>query len=352
MAQKIYHVFISSTYSDLKDERRKVSEAVAKAGYVPEGMELFPASSQKQFEFIKRVIDRCDYYVVIIGGRYGTLADGSISYTEKEYEYALSKGIPTLAFLHRNPESLAASKTDASNPDFVAKLVAFRKKLSEGAMVDFWDNPADLATSVVVSVGQEITINPGIGWVRGDQAMDPSVFEDLAASRDRVVELERQLANSITEEITFPRHIAPISSEITIVCDVEHYEQPGEEKEYKIVKTDVGLKIETTWEEAFLAIQSHIHKRTNERRLSMELPEQLALTRKLDSHSSSAPSFNIYVLKNPGIEKFRHQFEALGLVYSEFTDKVPSNGPKVSDYVWNLTDKGRQFVAQAFAEKA
>jgi hypothetical protein len=72
---KVYQVFVSSTYADLADERRRVSETLAKAGYVPAGMELFPATDQKQLEFIKRVIDRCDYYVVIIGGRYGSLAD-------------------------------------------------------------------------------------------------------------------------------------------------------------------------------------------------------------------------------------------------------------------------------------
>ena len=72
---KVYQVFVSSTYADLVDERRRVSETLAKAGYVPAGMELFPATDQKQLEFIKRVIDRCDYYVVIIGGRYGSLAD-------------------------------------------------------------------------------------------------------------------------------------------------------------------------------------------------------------------------------------------------------------------------------------
>ncbi|MDU6727172.1 MAG: DUF4062 domain-containing protein, partial [Bradyrhizobium sp.] len=77
MANKLFHVFISSTYADLQEERQRISEALSKAGHVPEGMELFPASSQKQFDFIKRIIDRCDYYVIVLAGRYGsTLPDG------------------------------------------------------------------------------------------------------------------------------------------------------------------------------------------------------------------------------------------------------------------------------------
>lgn len=71
--EKIFHVFVSSTYSDLIDERKKVSEAVAKAGFVAEGMEIFPASSQKQMDFIERVIDRCDYYILIVAGRWLSL---------------------------------------------------------------------------------------------------------------------------------------------------------------------------------------------------------------------------------------------------------------------------------------
>jgi Domain of unknown function (DUF4062) len=107
---KVYQIFVSSTYSDLREERRRVSESLAKAGYIPSGMELFPAADQDQFDFIQGVIDRCDYYVVIIGGRYGSLADENISFTEKEYEYAVAKGIPVLAMLHAEPESIPVGK--------------------------------------------------------------------------------------------------------------------------------------------------------------------------------------------------------------------------------------------------
>lgn len=233
MANKIYHVFVSSTFADLQDERRKVSEAIAKAGHVPEGMELFPASSQKQFEFIKRVIDRCDYYVVVIGGRYGTIADGEISFTEKEYEYALARGIPTLAFLHRNPENLATAKSDSDKPTHVKKLASFRTKLSAGAMVDFWDNAADLATAVVIAVGQEINLNPGIGWVRGDQAADPKIFEELSEARTKIADLTRQLSASSDEDISFPRNIEPITAPIRILYSVSRYDRPEGETDYK-----------------------------------------------------------------------------------------------------------------------
>jgi hypothetical protein len=95
---KVYQIFVSSTFSDLEHERRLVTNTLAKAGYLAAGMELFPATDQQQLDFIKRIIDRSDYYVVIVAGRYGSLADDKLSFTEHEYEYAVSKGISSLSF--------------------------------------------------------------------------------------------------------------------------------------------------------------------------------------------------------------------------------------------------------------
>jgi hypothetical protein len=54
---KRYQVFISSTYADLKGERRAVIETVIQSDCIPAGMELFPAADEEQLTFIKRVID-------------------------------------------------------------------------------------------------------------------------------------------------------------------------------------------------------------------------------------------------------------------------------------------------------
>ena len=78
---KRYQVFVSSTYADLKEERRSVIQALMDMDCIPAGMELFPAADEEQFQFIKKIIDDCDYYVLIIGGRYGsTTAEGKRTY--------------------------------------------------------------------------------------------------------------------------------------------------------------------------------------------------------------------------------------------------------------------------------
>ena len=69
------------------------------ANYIPAGMEAFVATNEEQFKLIKQVIDLCDYYVLIIGERYGSLNETTgLSYTEMKYDYAVSKNIPVLVF--------------------------------------------------------------------------------------------------------------------------------------------------------------------------------------------------------------------------------------------------------------
>ena len=92
---KRYQVFVSSTYDDLQDERKEVMQALLELDCIPAGMELFPASSEDQWSLIKRVIDDCDYYILIIGGRYGSVGPDGISYTQMEFEYALKQGSPS-----------------------------------------------------------------------------------------------------------------------------------------------------------------------------------------------------------------------------------------------------------------
>ncbi|AHK17554.1 DUF4062 domain-containing protein [Thalassolituus oleivorans] len=101
---KRYQVFVSSTYADLKEERQHVIQALMEMDCIPAGMELFPAADEEQWEFIKKVIDDCDYYLLVIGGRYGSTTDDGISYTEKEFDYAVQKGLKVVALIHGAPD--------------------------------------------------------------------------------------------------------------------------------------------------------------------------------------------------------------------------------------------------------
>lgn len=71
--KKKLQVFISSTYTDMLVERQGAVEAILRAGHIPAGMELFAAGDESQLETILRWIDDSDVFMLILGGRYGSI---------------------------------------------------------------------------------------------------------------------------------------------------------------------------------------------------------------------------------------------------------------------------------------
>ncbi|MFL9939988.1 DUF4062 domain-containing protein [Paraburkholderia graminis] len=95
---KKYQVFISSTFTDMKDERQAAVMAILDAGHIPAGMELFAAADQKQMNIIEKWIDQSDIFMLILGGRYGSIdPDSRKSYIQLEYEYAVKTQKPFFA---------------------------------------------------------------------------------------------------------------------------------------------------------------------------------------------------------------------------------------------------------------
>ena len=183
--KKRYQVFISSTFADLKDERNMVMQAVLERKCFPAGMELFPAIDKEQFEYIKKVIDDSDYYLLIIGARYGSMDDNGVSFTEKEYDYAVKKGIPVIAFLHSDISSIPLGKTDGDKK-LLKKLEAFRSKVQTGRLVNYWKNAHDLKAKVISSLVDVFEEEPKIGWVRADTVS--------AASKAMLDKQEKEIA--------------------------------------------------------------------------------------------------------------------------------------------------------------
>ncbi len=76
--KKRYQVFVSSTKRDLAAERLEVITALLNMACLPASMEFFPASDESSWDLIKKIIDDCDYYVVIVAGMYGSLVPDGI----------------------------------------------------------------------------------------------------------------------------------------------------------------------------------------------------------------------------------------------------------------------------------
>lgn len=185
-----YQVFISSTYEDLKDERRAVMEAIMNAGHIPIGMEAFQASDDDQWTYITRRIDESDYYVVIIAERYGSMKDGK-SYTQMEYEYAIASGVPAIGMLlHDDARTLwPASRVESGRSK---KIKDFRGVVGQ-KVVKFWRNADDLALKVSQALNEQVRVNPRIGWVRADKVPSEKVLNELATLSEEKRRLQEQL---------------------------------------------------------------------------------------------------------------------------------------------------------------
>lgn len=189
-----YQIFISSTYEDLRHERDYVVKATLEMGHIPIGMEMFSAADEEQWKIITRHIDTCDYYVVIVAHRYGSVVDG-VSYTEKEFDYAISKGLPVLGFIIEDGAAWPADRIDTGS-DEKALLGEFKAKLKERP-VSFWSTAADLAGKFSIALVKQIPLTPRPGWIRATDVVSPDVVNELSRLSSENAELRRQLQEAL-----------------------------------------------------------------------------------------------------------------------------------------------------------
>jgi hypothetical protein len=187
-----FQIFISSTFADLTEERSLVIKAVLEMGHIPVGMEMFSAADDEQWNIITSQIDSSDYYVVIAAHKYGsTLPDGT-SYTEKEYDYAVSKGLPVLGFVLDSSVEWPKSKSEAS-VEAIAKLDAFKGKIKT-KLISYWKTRDDLYGKCAISLMKAFTAYPREGWVRASTAQDVGASKELARLSAENASLREALA--------------------------------------------------------------------------------------------------------------------------------------------------------------
>lgn len=189
MAKK-YQFFISSTYEDLKNERQKVIEAILTMNQFPAGMEMFSAANEEQWEVIKEAIDCSDYYVLIGGNKYGSIDSVSgISYTEKEFDYAVEQRIPILAFVIADDVSITAHEFE-KDPVKAVGLLKFKSKVKTGRMVKFWHNEDELAAQLSQSIFKAVSRSNRPGWIRTTEFDIEKSYAEILKLTERVHTLE------------------------------------------------------------------------------------------------------------------------------------------------------------------
>lgn len=179
--KKKLQVFVSSTYTDLHDERQAAVQAILTAGHIPAGMELFAAGDETQMNAIKRWIDESDVYMLIMGGRYGSIEPKSQkSYIHLEYEYALEKGKPLFAVVidegHLD-EKVRKDGLKAIEKDYPNKLKDFRELVCS-KMVRFWSDPKDIKLAIMETMADFNNREELVGWISGSERINVSAVAD------------------------------------------------------------------------------------------------------------------------------------------------------------------------------
>lgn len=195
--KKRLQVFVSSTYLDLVPERQAAVSAILKSGHIPAGMELFTAGDQSQWSIIKRWIDESDVYMLILGGRYGSVEpDSGLSYTELEYNYALDIGKPLFAVvINDNALDEKIKKVGASvlEKDHPVELKAFKQKVLSN-MSSFYEDEKDIRLCVLESLPEIAATRELDGWISGAEVPDTKSLVDEIT---RLTKENRELTNEM-----------------------------------------------------------------------------------------------------------------------------------------------------------
>lgn len=324
---KRYQVFVSSTYADLKEERLHVIQALMEMDCIPAGMELFPAADEEQWEFIKRVIDDCDYYLLIIGGRYGSTTDDGISYTEKEFDYAVDNGLKVLALIHGQPDNIPFGKSE-KDEILRNKLFNFRDKVMDGRLVKFWTTASELPGLVALSMTKTIKMYPAIGWVRANNVANEDILIELNELRKENSALQKSFNENKAQTELNVVDIADIDSTFTVHGKYKVYRQGSQTSEYK-------FECEISWKEMFSLISPYLVEYFNESGAESKLATCLL---EMQGKSGSSVSIN-----DQEFRTIKIQFEAYGLIRTERLKTVKGSMATF----WKLTEKGKKLMIES-----
>lgn len=256
--KKKLQIFISSTYLDMKEERQAAVEAILKSGNIPAGMELFTAGNESQLQSIMRWIDESDIYVLLLGGRYGSIEKSSgLSYTEVEYDYAVSQKKPYFSIVITDDAidlKLKKIGKDAIESEEPKKLKEFREKVLSN-ISSFYSETKDVKLAIHETLQDFKERYDFSGWVSGKNMEEAeSLMEENRTLRLKIDELlqnNEKKSLVINSEVKNKVEESNDNSEFDDIIEVfsnmkirtdKLYSNQKEEKEYRIIDIIINNK--------------------------------------------------------------------------------------------------------------
>lgn len=324
-----YQVFVSSTFEDLKEERKHVMHALLQTKCIPAGMELFPAANEEKWDLIKRVIDDCDYYVVIVAGRYGSRGPGGKSYTEMEFDYAQSTNKPVIGFYHENIDKLTGEKLEQDD-EGRRKLKAFTTKVKAVQSCAPWRTPEGLESAIKSAMIHAIEFTPMPGWVRANSGPTKEAIAELKA----VITREQQTADG--------RRAYPSGDQLVEVpVHILAYE-PNDQWGAK--STSFDRVFQRSWDDLFAFLAPRLNQPKNRLALKKVFQNHLAEKARLLVTSCSPKEIGRVEcqVETDHFERILQTFVARKLLKRV----PPPKTVRLKDPYWQITPQGVQRLAE------
>jgi hypothetical protein len=310
---------------------------------------------------IEDIITDSDYYLLIIGGKYGSVDPQlEISYTEREYELAVKLKKPVMALIHGEPGKLLAEQTEDSDLRR-EKLAAFRKKVEQAKHVKYWSSPEDLAGKVALSWNAFRKRSPVVGWIRADLASSRESLEALTKAQNELASLKEELQAVRTQAPPGTEELAQGDGLFSIPTWAYGTWTP--EGEYQR-STGTWTEVQVSWDRVF----GYLGLRMMQEAATDAIKEDLERVVRYDHLEYLRERFQGFVrdkAKEAGIKKWRYgfkgvnfsdedfqtillQFNALGLIEHSRRNRSVKD---TANY-WSLTPFGHTRLVQIRAIKS
>jgi hypothetical protein len=320
-------------------------------------MEIFPAADSTPWQLIRNIINDSDYYVLILGGRYGSVDENGLSYTQREYDLAVELKKPVLAFLHADPSALPVGKSEIDKKAR-KRLETFRKHVDTRHTRKYWRDTSDLRTQVIIALTWAIQTHPATGWVRAVGYNDEELLRRLASVQERFESAQSEIA-ALREQLGEVADASKYSQGDDKV-DISFYfdRYVGLDKDDPSVPTST---VQLSWNEIFFGIGRELMSVARDYDLRKALspiifgafsgsPEFLAKTRSSWELSQLPDQCRA---TNAALHSILDQFAALGLIEPQLVTRTTTDDAKriysTLEDGWRLTAKGRTKYFSAVA---
>ncbi len=334
---KRYQVYISTTYPDMQSARQALMLPMLDLGLMPMGMDMHSSESHNLMPVVQRMIDDSDYFVILLGGRYGTLSPLGLSYTHREYIFAATKRKPVVSFIHDDPLNLPPDVREPSREGQVRRD-DFARLLENKTLSFRWRDESELAARVAKVMPDVMRQYPAPGWMQAGAMAGAGDTRNQVLVR-RVAELEKEREEWLAAQRAPLRGLARGADPLSLEYSCNVYE--GGDCKMTMASCELD------WDRVFACVAPLMLNPVSEPVMQKALEDYVA-RRALQDVTGDFPKAHAVrnvVLAGHAFNQVKIHLRTLGLITK--TSETDSRGMPL----WRLTAQGDSTMSQVIAQR-